>query len=65
MRNSEIVIRAGNAGALDFEFNGQKLPTQGDFGEAKTLIFTAHGLQPPNPKTQNPRPNCRRALPVA
>ncbi len=53
---SEIVIRAGNAGALDFEFNGQKLPTQGDYGEAKTLIFTAHGLQPPNPKPQTPGP---------
>jgi cytoskeleton protein RodZ len=50
----EIVIRAGNAGALDFEFNGQKLPTQGDFGEAKTLIFNSHGLQPPTPKIPAP-----------
>ncbi len=43
----EIVIRAGNMGALDFEFNGQKLPAQGDFGEAKTLTFDANGLQAP------------------
>jgi cytoskeleton protein RodZ len=41
----EIVIKAGNIGALDFEFNGQKLPTQGDYGEVKTLTFDAHGLQ--------------------
>ena len=41
----EIVIKAGNIGALDFEFNGQTLPTQGDYGEVKTLTFDAHGLQ--------------------
>ncbi len=43
--DKEIVIKAGNIGALDFEFNGQKLPTQGDYGEVKTLTFDAHGLQ--------------------
>jgi cytoskeleton protein RodZ len=42
----EIVIKAGNVGALDFEFNGKKLPSQGDYGEVKTLTFDAHGLQP-------------------
>jgi cytoskeleton protein RodZ len=41
----EITIRAGNVGAVDFEFNGKKLPTQGDYGEVKTLTFDAHGLQ--------------------
>ena len=41
----EIAIKAGNVGALDFEFNGQKLPTQGDYGEVKTLTFDAHGMQ--------------------
>jgi cytoskeleton protein RodZ len=50
----EIVIRAGNVGALDFEFNGNKLPTQGDYGEVKTLTFDAHGLQPPAPKPEAP-----------
>jgi cytoskeleton protein RodZ len=57
----EIIIKAGNIGALDFEFNGQKLPTQGDYGEVKTLTFDAHGLQPPAPKpeapAQLPQPN--------
>jgi cytoskeleton protein RodZ len=50
----EIVIRAGNAGALDFEFNGNKLPTQGDYGEVKTVTFDARGLQPPAPKPEAP-----------
>jgi hypothetical protein len=50
----EIVIRAGNVGALDFEFNGKKLPTQGDYGEVKTLTFDANGLQPPTPKPEAP-----------
>ncbi len=53
---NEIVIRAGNVGALDFEFNGTKLPTQGDYGEAKTLIFDAHGLRTSLPKPESPAP---------
>jgi len=51
---NEIVIRAGNVGALDIEFNGKKLPVQGDFSEVKTLTFDAHGLQPPAPKPEPP-----------
>jgi cytoskeleton protein RodZ len=50
----EIVIKAGNVGALDFEFNGKKLPAQGDYGEVKTLTFDARGLQPPAPKPEAP-----------
>jgi cytoskeleton protein RodZ len=50
----EIVIHAGNVGALDFEFNGKKLPTQGDYGEVKTLTFDPRGLQPPAPKPEAP-----------
>lgn len=50
----EIVIKAGNVGALDFEFNGQKLPTQGDYGEVKTLTFDAHGLQASAPQPESP-----------
>jgi cytoskeleton protein RodZ len=46
----EIVVRAGNIGAVDFEFNGKKLPAQGEDGEAKTLIFDASGFHPaPSP----------------
>ena len=50
----EIVIRAGNVGALDFEFNGKTLPGQGDLNEVKTLTFNAHGLQPTAPKPEAP-----------
>lgn len=42
----EVVVRAGNIGAVDFEFNGTKLPAQGQDGQAKTLIFDASGFHP-------------------
>jgi cytoskeleton protein RodZ len=41
----QIVIRTGNAGALDLAFNGEKLPTQGEVGEVKTLEFGPDGLE--------------------
>ena len=50
--DKEIVIKAGNIGALDFEFNGQKIPTQGDYGEVKTLTFDAHGLETSAPRSE-------------
>jgi len=52
----EIVLRAGNMGALDISFNGKRLPSQGDYGEVKTLTFSADGLQPPAPKPAAPVP---------
>jgi cytoskeleton protein RodZ len=57
----EIVVRAGNIGALDFSFNGRKLALKGDYGEVKTLTFDANGLQPAPAKAQSateqdPRP---------
>jgi cytoskeleton protein RodZ len=51
----EITIRAGNVGALDFEFNGEQLPAQGSVGEVKTLTFDAHGLRPPATQTTQPQ----------
>jgi cytoskeleton protein RodZ len=54
--HDEMVIRAGNVGALDFEFNGTKLPTQGGLGEAKTLTFDPNGLRSPAPKPETPAP---------
>jgi len=50
----EITIKAGNIGALDFEFNGKRLPPQGGYGEVKTLTFDANGLRPPIPKPEEP-----------
>lgn len=48
---NEVVVKAGNVGALDFFFNGKKLPTQGEYGRVKTLRFHADGLQGAAPKT--------------
>ncbi len=52
--NREVVIRAGNVGALDFFFNGKKLPSQGEYGTVKTLTFHSDGLQPGPPKAAAP-----------
>ncbi len=51
---SEIKVKVGNLGGLDFWFNGTKLATQGDEGEVKTLTFDATGLRPSVPKPQEP-----------
>ena len=50
----EITIKAGNVGALDFAFNGKKLPVQGGYGEVKTLTFDAKGLRAPAPQPPEP-----------
>jgi cytoskeleton protein RodZ len=42
----EIVVKAGNVGALDIWFSGKRLPSQGDDGEVKTLAFGPAGLEP-------------------
>lgn len=44
---NQIVIKTGNAGALDISFNGKKLPTQGSDNEVKTLMFDPNGLRSP------------------
>jgi cytoskeleton protein RodZ len=44
---NQIVIKTGNAGALDISFNGRKLPTQGSDNEVKTLLFDPNGLRSP------------------
>jgi cytoskeleton protein RodZ len=50
----EITIRAGNVGALEFSFNGKRVPIHGDYDEVKTLVFDANGLQPAPAKTEPP-----------
>lgn len=40
-----ILIRVGNAGGVDFWFNGRQIPVQGEYDEAKTLVFDANGIQ--------------------
>jgi len=47
---NEVVVKAGNVGALDFFFDGKKLPTQGEYSKVKTLTFHSDGLQVPATK---------------
>jgi cytoskeleton protein RodZ len=49
---SELIIKAGNVGALEFWFNGKKLSTQGDLDQVKTLSFDATGLVATNARIQ-------------
>ena len=51
---NEIVIKAGSIGALEFSFNGKRLPLQGDYEEVKTLTFGANGLHSQTPKVPSP-----------
>jgi cytoskeleton protein RodZ len=48
--NREVIVKAGNVGALDVFFNGQKLPRLGEHGTVRTLTFHSDGLQPRLPK---------------
>jgi cytoskeleton protein RodZ len=52
---NEVVVKAGNVGALDFFFNGKKLTAQGDYGKVKTLRFHSDGLQAPAPQPSAPQ----------
>lgn len=51
----EVIVKAGNAGGVDFQFNGKKLDITGEFGEVKTVTFGPAGLSrnvsaaPPQP----------------
>jgi len=42
----QVVIRTGNAGALDISFNGKELPPQGSYNQVRTLTFDPNGLRP-------------------
>jgi cytoskeletal protein RodZ len=54
---NSIVLRAGNLGGLEIDFNGKRLPAQGTSGEAKTLTFHSDGLEPAKPSgTLEPGP---------
>jgi cytoskeleton protein RodZ len=45
----EIMVKAGNAGGVDFRFNGKKLDFGGEFGEVKTVTFGPRGMSPAAP----------------
>ncbi len=42
----EIVVKTGNAGGIDFLFNGKKLDTGGASGEVRTVTFGPRGILP-------------------
>ncbi len=42
----EIIVKAGNAGGLDFRLNGSKLVTGGEPGEVRTFTFGPQGILP-------------------
>lgn len=41
----QVIVKTGNAGALDISFNGKKLPLQGGYGDVRTLTFNPDGLE--------------------
>jgi cytoskeleton protein RodZ len=42
--SKQVVVKAGNAGAIEFQFNGQKVPAAGEYGEVKTVTFGPGGI---------------------
>jgi cytoskeleton protein RodZ len=40
----QIIVRAGNAGGLDFQLNGERVPVIGESGEVKTVTFGPRGI---------------------
>jgi cytoskeleton protein RodZ len=51
---NEVTVKAGNIGALDLFFNSKKLPSQGEYGTVRTLVFHADGLQSPPVRSSAP-----------
>ncbi len=47
----EVVVRMGNAGGVDLQFNGKKVAGGGEFGEVKTVTFGPRGVVPSAPVT--------------
>ena len=45
----EVIVKMGNAGGVDFHFNGKKLDTGGEFGEVKTITLGPAGIIPNAP----------------
>jgi len=47
----KILVRVGNIGALNVSFEGKRLPSQGEYGEVKTLSFGSNGLEASQPSS--------------
>ena len=57
--NKEVIVKAGNIGALDVFFNGKNPGRLGDHGTVRTLTFHPDGLQA-SPTEQLRRVPCAR-----
>ena len=44
----EVVVKAGNAGGVDFRFNGRKVEMGAQYGQVKTVAFGPGGILPPS-----------------
>lgn len=53
---NEIVVKTGNAGAVDFDFNGKRIPPQGANGEVQTLVFDSEGWRVETSSVSTPVP---------
>ena len=53
---NEIVVKTGNAAAVDFDFNGKKIPSQGTSGEVQTLVFDSSGWRVETTSASTPPP---------
>ncbi len=51
----EIVVKAGNSGAVDLYFNGKKIPQFGQYGEVRTITFDPSGISPNTPAPVTPQ----------
>lgn len=51
---NEVVAKIGSAGAVDIFFNGKPLPSQGQVGVVRTLVFHPDGWQASAPKSPEP-----------
>ena len=45
----EVVVKAGNAGGIDLNFNGKKLDPPGEFGQVRIITFGPAGVVANNP----------------
>ena len=48
--HSEVVVKAGNMGGLEFSFNGKRLALPGEEAEVRLLRFDPNGLRPETPR---------------
>jgi hypothetical protein len=43
--HDKVVVRVGNAAAVDISYNGKPVPTIGNANEVKSVTFTQQGME--------------------